>query len=93
MIKIVAVPYSSLPCAEQSLSVNGIAGYKDDFGSNTDLDPYNAEDYACGDNQFVPYEGVDPEVLAHYRITEEQYREVQDRLGTIFCVGSCGWCV
>lgn len=99
-IEVVAVPYNALPCETSEFSVNGIAGDKSDFGSNQDVGSFDYEygewddeNWACADNQFVPHDEVDPEVLSHYGITESQYREVQAQLKEQFCVGGCGWCV
>jgi len=99
-IKIVAVPYSALPCEASVFSVNGIAGCKSDFGVNRDVGSFDYEygewddeNWACADNQFEPHGDVDPEVLARYKINEAQYREIQEQLKDQFAVGGCGWCV
>lgn len=99
-IQVVAEPYNALPCEDSVFSVNGVAGSKSDFGYNEDVGSFDYEygewadeNWACADNQFVPHDSVDPEVLDRYGINEAQYREVQDQLTIQFCVGSCGWCV
>ena len=97
-IKIVA--YSGLPCEAKTFVINGVAGDKSDFGTNCDIGSFDYEygesddeNWACADNQFVANEEVDPEVLTKYGITEEEYREIQTKLESQFCVGGCGWCV
>ena len=87
------VPYRGLPCEAEKFTVNGVDADKSDFGQQLDLDQESAEDYACGSNQFVPFESVLPEVLSKYRITEKDYRWIQTKLEGRFYVGSCGWCV
>lgn len=87
------VPYGGLPCEAQEFTVNGVDADKSDFGQQLDLAQDSAEDYACGSNQFVPFESVDAEVLRKYNISEEDYRWIQTKLEGRFYVGSCGWCV
>lgn len=87
------VPYGGLPCEAEKFTVNGVDADKSDFGHNTDFHPEDAEDYACGSNQFVPFESVLPEVLSKYRITEKDYRWIQTKLEGQFYIGSCGWCI
>lgn len=87
------VPYRGLPCEAERFTVNGVDADKSDFGDQGDQCPEDAEDYACGSNQFVPFESVIPEVLSKYNISEEDYRAVQAELESKFYVGSCGWCV
>ena len=97
-IKIVAV--SSMPCQTEKFNINGIRAHKYDFGSQPDVGSFDYEygesddeNWSCADNQFVPREDVDPEVLSKYGITEEEYREIQVKLKTQFAVGRCSWCV
>jgi hypothetical protein len=100
VIEIKAEPYGALPCEAKSFEVNGIAGDKSDFGNNTDVGSFDYEyddladeNWACADNQFVSHEQIPDGVLDKYRITEQEYREVQARCEAIFNVGGCGWCV
>ena len=100
IIKIKAEPFGALPCAAQDFEVNGIAGDKSDFGNNTDVGSFDYEygdlddeNWACADNQFVPHKQIPDGVLNKYRITEQEYREVQSRCEAIFNVGGCGYCV
>jgi hypothetical protein len=96
-IEIKAEPYRALPCEAKSFEVKGITGDKSDFGNNTDVGSFDYEyddlNWACADNQFVPHEQIPDGVLNKYRITEQEYREVQACCEAIFNVGGCGWCV
>lgn len=87
------VPYDSLPCAAATFTIGGVTADKDDFGEQCDVHPEDAEDYACGSNQFTPYANVRLEVLEKYNITEAEYRALQAELESKFYVGGCGWCV
>lgn len=87
------VPYRGLPCEAERFTVNGVDADKSDFGHNTDFHPEDAEDYACGSNQFEPLDAIPDGVLRKYRITEKDYRWIQTKLEAQFYVGSCGWCV
>lgn len=87
------VPYRGLPCEAEKFTVNDIDADKSDFGQQLDLAQEAAEDYACGSNQFVPFESIDAEVLSKYNITEAEYRAIQADLESKFYIGSCGWCV
>lgn len=87
------VPYRGLPCEAEKFTVGGIEADKSDFGHNTDFHPEDAEDYACGSNQFEPLDTVPDGVLSKYHISEDEYRAVQRQLESTFYIGSCGWCV
>lgn len=100
MKTIKIVPYGALPCEAQEFSIGKVAADKSDFGYNSDVGSFDYEygewddeNWACADNQFVPHETVDQEVLQKYGISEQEYRQIQDRLASEFCVGGCGWCV
>lgn len=90
-LDIVIKPYYSLPCACETFTINGIDADKSDFGSTVDMDEENAEEYACGDRQFVPQMPTD-EVLEKYGINLKEYAEICDELKSALAVGSCGWC-
>lgn len=100
VLEIKAVPYGSLPCEAQEFVINGVKGDKSDFGHNGDVgsfdyeyDDWAEENWSCADNQFTPHNEPPEGVLEKYKITEEQYREVQEHCATTFSVGGCGWCV
>lgn len=97
-IKIVA--YSALPCEAGLFEINGVSACKDDFGRNYDIGSFDYEygelddeNWACADNRFMSKEEVNQEVLVKYGITEDEYREIQAKLESEFCVGNCSWCV
>jgi hypothetical protein len=87
------VPYNALPCEAEVFTIRGVKADKSDFGSNIDTDPFNAEDYACGYNEFEAFTSVPEGVLVKYNITEAEFRKIQEELSEKFCVGSCGWCI
>jgi hypothetical protein len=94
------VPYGALPCEAKTFEVNGVEGYKEDFGDNGDVGSFDyeygefaEENWACADNQFSPHADIPEGVLAKYSITEAEYRDIQDKCTELFAVGGCGWCV
>lgn len=82
--------YSAL-CETSSFYINGIEAEWRDFGDKYDTDPENAEEYGCGNMEFLPKLATD-EVLEKYKITRSEYLEVQEKLGGL-SFGSCGWCI
>ena len=76
---------------EIGITINGVDLCAWDFGEQYDIDPENAEDYGCGDMQFIPFEEVKQEILKKYNITEKEYRKIQEKLDCL-SFGSCGWC-
>ena len=83
--------YGSL-CALSIFVINGKMGDKEDFGEQGDESPETAEDYACGDMQFVRVPATQ-EVLKKYDISEDEYNEIATKLEEELSFGSCGWCV
>jgi len=92
MAEIVIEIYHSLPCSCEVFTINGIDADENDFGSTHDMDPDSAEEYGCGDRQFVPDMPTD-EVLKKYSITLKEYKEICCELQNCLNVGSCGWCI
>jgi len=92
-MKLVMIPYGALPCSLKVFTINGQDADKTDFGSQKDTGREYAEDYACGNNEFIPYEVPDIRVLERYNITREEYDEICQELCTVCHVGTCGWCV
>lgn len=84
--------YHALPCECEIFVINNVDADVDDFGSVDDLNTDEAEDYGCGDMQFVPKMPTD-EVLAKYSINLKDYSEICKMLSKELSVGSCGWCV
>lgn len=91
-VKVVVVPFHALPCSCREFTVNGIDADVDDFGRTDDCNPGIAEQYGCGDRQFLPKYATDA-VLAKYGITLLQYAEICELLKDKLAVGMCGWCV
>ena len=89
---VVVIPYHALPCSCETFTINGIDADTSDFGSTFDMDSENAEQYGCGDRQFVPQMPTD-EVLKKYKINLKEYAEICDKLQDVLAVGSCGWCI
>jgi len=79
-------------CATSIFVINGINADQEDFGTQGDNDPDEAEPYGCGN---MVFERVSPssEVLKKYNITKEEYSEVCDKLEAGLSFGECGWCV
>lgn len=78
-------------CELRVFKINGICAHYSDFGDKEDMNTENAEDYACGDMQFIPKECSD-KVLEKYSITKEEYDTVCNKLD-ILSFGCCQWCV
>ena len=83
--------YSSF-CATVIFEINGIPACSSDFGYQGDENPEDAEEYGCGNMAFTP---IDPtaEVLAKYKITEDDYLAISLHLEKELSFGSCGMCV
>lgn len=78
-------------CALQVFTIKGIEADYDDFGDKGDQSPDTAEDYACGDMQFIPKRPTQ-EVLDKYKITVDEYNEIANELASKLSFGRCGWC-
>jgi hypothetical protein len=76
-------------CSTSEFEINGIAADSDDFGDQDDHDQENAEDYACGDMRFERKAST-ADVLDKYKITEDEYQEIAEKLEDGL---SFGWCV
>lgn len=79
-------------CATALFEINGVPANSDDFGCSYDADPYNAEEYGCGDRVFESYNEPREGVLEKYRISETEYREICADLEAGLSFGNCGWC-
>ena len=79
-------------CATSVFKINGKDAYSTDFGSQGDISPEDAEEYACGNMQFITKEPTE-EILKKYSISEKEYREIAEELSEKLSFGSCGWCV
>jgi hypothetical protein len=78
-------------CAISTFVINGIDADSSDFGDHGDRSPETAEDYCCGNMQFIRSPST-PAVLAKYGITEDEYAEICEKLETGLSFGRCGWC-
>lgn len=91
-LDVVIIPFDSLPCSCEKFTINGMDADVSDFGSTVDMDEENAEEYGCGDRQFVPQMPTN-KVLNKYEIDVDEYAEICDKLQCALAVGSCGWCI
>lgn len=90
-VKFHIVAYDAL-CELDNFTINGIDADYSDFGDKRDIGWVDAESYACGDMQFIPYECRD-EILEKYDITEGEYYLICHKLKEALSFGKCGWCV
>jgi hypothetical protein len=85
--------YGALPCATSTFTINGIDADTSDFGSmESDGCPSECEGYDCHNKHFVP-DTVDKKIMEKYDISNNEVKEVQEKLTEILNVGDCGWCV
>ena len=86
-------PFRALPCALEVFCINGVKADISDFGESEDVSPETAEDYSCGDHQFIPHNHARAEVLERYGISGDEWDEIAQKLESALDVGACGWCV
>ena len=79
-------------CYTPLFSINGIDADRNDFGTQDDLAPYDAEPYGCGNMTFTP-KSATSEVLEKYKINEVEYAIVANQLAVGLSFGCCGCCV
>jgi hypothetical protein len=79
-------------CAMDELTINGIQGDPDDFGTQRDASPETAEEYGCGDMTFFPKEST-VQVLEKYNISECEYQQIASILADKLSFGRCGMCI
>lgn len=65
---------------------------EDDFVDKYDHDSANAQEYGCGNMQ-ADVKDSTPEVLAKYRIDEDEYKIIAFEISRALSFGPCGWCV
>lgn len=90
-MKVIIKPYCALPCALETLSINGIRADECDFGAGCDESPEIAEDYGCGYWRFTARPATRT-ILDKYHLTVDEYNEVAQMLESALDVGRCGWC-
>lgn len=79
-------------CYTPNFVINGVAADSGDFGTQGDVAPGDAEDYACGNMKFERIPAT-PEVLTKYNISGPEYELVASQLEVGLSFGACGWCV
>lgn len=89
---VLASAYNALPCSLEGFTINGMEADGGDFGSMEDINPDDADDYGCGDMQFIPKMPTD-EVIKKYKINLKEYSEICNKLVRVLSVGNCGWCI
>lgn len=91
-MELIIEPFSGLPCALNTFTINGKDANSMDFGDVYDHDNENAEPYGCGDMYFEPKLPTS-DVLKYYNITVDDYNAICRELESKLYVGKCGWCV
>lgn len=86
------IEFGTALCYCPVFEINGIDATEYDFGEKYDRSPGTAEPYSCGDMQFTRRIEPSPSVLEKYSITEDEYREICDKLEVGLSFGRCGWC-
>jgi len=79
-------------CDLEVFKINGIRADKEDFGTQEDRAPEEAEPWCCGDMQFEGFSSPTKEVLSKYKISEKEYYEIVGKLETVLSFGYCGLC-
>ena len=77
-------------CELEEFEINGIEANYEDFGDKYDTQPSLADDYCCGNMQFVPKLATQ-EILDKYKINVDEYNQICEELNCL-SFGSCGWC-
>lgn len=77
-------------CALAEFEINGIKASYEDFGDKYDTQPSLADDYCCGNMQFIPKLATQ-EILDKYKINVDEYNQICEKLNCL-SFGSCGWC-
>ena len=78
-------------CDMKIFKINGIDANKDDFGVQTDYEPEDTLVYCCGNMVFERKQST-KDVLVKYKINEEEYQEICEKLEDGLSFGSCGLC-
>lgn len=79
-------------CCLLIFNINGIKAQVRDFGEQDDIDPENAEDYGCGNMQFIPNTEPTEDILSKYLISKDEYQQICKELDCL-SFGCCGWCI
>lgn len=78
-------------CALSVFEINDVNADYEDFGGKEDRNPWDAEDYCCGDMRFEGKEATQ-EILEKYKITLDEYNDICDLLKEKLSFGACCWC-
>lgn len=79
-------------CSVGDFTINGVIADTEDFGSQGDKSPDDAEEYGCGNMTFTPHDRLSPGVLAKYSITPDEFRFIAAGLAKQLSFGGCGLC-
>jgi hypothetical protein len=79
-------------CVLTVFEINGIKADVDDFGEVTDTGKSFAQEYCCGNMEFVGNENPTEEVLKKYKIDKWEYEELLYELKDELYVGRCCMC-
>ena len=79
-------------CELDEFIINEIGADYQDFGDKQDESPDTAEEYGCGDMRFTKKD-CSKDILNKYKISEEEYNEICEKLREELSFGDCGWCV
>lgn len=79
-------------CALEKFVINGIEADYNDFGTKIDTQKHLAEEYGCGNMEFIPDEPTQ-EVLDKYSINVTDYEEICNRLIKELSYHKCSLCV
>lgn len=79
-------------CSLKKFVINGVEAQYGDFGTKEDTAWEEADDYCCGNMQFIPKPATQ-KVLDKYDINVDEYNEVCKKLDEQLSFGCCGWCL
>lgn len=79
-------------CSLETFVINGVQADEDDFVDKYDHSPETAKDYACGDMR-ADIKGASSGVLKKYKINEDEYAEIAEKVADEVSFGYCGLCV
>lgn len=90
-MELICEPYGCI-CSLETFIINGIQASYEDFGDKEDQAPDKAEEYGCGDMEFIPKLPTQS-VLDKYHINVDEYKEICNQLEEKLSFGYCGWCI
>ncbi len=78
-------------CSTKDFKINLIDAVYEDFGEKFDRNSLIERDYHCGCMKFTRINST-KEILDKYKITEEEYQEICDKLEEGLSFGKCDCC-